>query len=177
MRLAVLSGIASACAVTAMVAQAPPTTPTDTPLTLIGCLQGDGSEKSPWVLARTVLPPPPGSFGRGAGGGGGGRGAGAPPAGRGDGRGAAPGGAAPGGAAPAAGAAGGGRAAGPPPAPPPPPPQPPVDLRLTGIDLTPWRGMRVQVDGTLGPAGKGTGAAGLQEFKMTAARSAYGLCP
>jgi hypothetical protein len=52
-----------------------------------------------------------------------------------------------------------------------------VDLRLTGVDLTPWRGMRVQVDGTLGPAGKGTGVAGLQEFRMTAARSAYGLCP
>jgi hypothetical protein len=51
-----------------------------------------------------------------------------------------------------------------------------VDLRLTGIDLSPWRGMRVQVDGMLGPAGKGTGAAGLQEFKLTAARSAWGLC-
>jgi hypothetical protein len=170
MRLAVLSGIAIACTATALVAQAPAATPTDTPLTLIGCLQGDGSEKSPWVLARTVLPPPPGSF-RGAGPGGG-RGAGAPPAGRGDGRGAAPGG-----GAPAAGGAGAGRGPGAPPPPPPPPPQPPVDLRLTGIDLSPWRGMRIQVDGTLGPAGKGVGAAGLQEFKLTAARSAWGLCP
>jgi hypothetical protein len=50
-------------------------------------------------------------------------------------------------------------------------------LRLTGIDLSPWRGMRIQVDGTLGAPGKGTGVAGLQEFKLTAARSAWGLCP
>jgi hypothetical protein len=172
MRLAVFSGIAIACAATAMVAQAPPTTPTDTPLTLIGCLRGDGSAANPWVLAGTVLPPPPGSFTAGRGGGGG-RGAGAP-AGRGDGRGAAPD--AGRGAAPGAGAAGGGRAAAPPP-PPPPPPQPPVDLRLTGIDLAPWRAMRIQVDGTLGARGTGAGAAGLQELRLTAARSAYGLCP
>ena len=40
------------------------------------------------------------------------------------------------------------------PAPPPPPPAP-IDVRVQGIDLTPWRGYRVQIEGALTPAGAG----------------------
>jgi hypothetical protein len=43
---------------------------------------------------------------------------------------------------------------------------------LAGIDLTPWRNMFVEIEGTLGPRP----ASGLQEFRVTTARSAYGDC-
>src|SRR5207247_3484629 len=109
---------------------------------------------------------------RGAGDGRGAAGGGAPGAGR---EGGAPGGA-PGagreGGAPG-GAPGAGRAAAPPaaaPAPPPPPPAP-IDLRLAGLDMTPWRGYRVQVEGTMGPAG---GA--MRTFNAISARSVYNTC-
>ena len=149
-----------------------------------GCLQGNGSEASPWVLRGAVLPNPPappaaagggrGAVAPGAGGGGGGAGARGDGGGRGDGAGAA-------GQPPAGGgrgAAGGGgrggdagRGAAPAPAP-APPAQPPVDLRLTGVDMTPWRNMFVEIDGTLGARP----ATGLREFQVSQARSAYGDC-
>jgi hypothetical protein len=149
MKLAVLGGLAVICAATAIVAaQAPPTE--QQTQTVIGCVRGEGTAQAPWVLAGVVIPPAPAP---GAGrGGGGGRGAGGG-----------------GGRAGGAGREGGG----PPPAAaaptPPPPPPPPIDLRITGIDLTPWAGYRAQIEGTMGPAG---GA--MREFKATSARSVFG---
>lgn len=147
-------------------AQAPST------VKVLGCLQGDGSEGKPWILAGTALPPPPppvapaaqaGGRGDGARGGaaaGGGRGGGAP-----------------GGGAPAGGGRGGrgGGGRGGAAAAPAPPPQPVeiIDLRLTGgMDLTPWRNMRIEVEGTLGAKP----ATGLQELNVTFARSVQGVC-
>ena len=89
-----------------------------------------------------VVIPPPAPA-AGRGGAGGGRGAG---------RGAG---------APGAGREGGG-----------PPPPAPIDLRITGIDLTPWRGTRTQVEGTMGAPG---GA--LRPFAAQCARSVFGTCP
>ena len=163
MKLAVFSGIAFACAVTALAAQNQGAAgASQQQVTLIGCLQGDGSEARPWVLAGTVLPPPPpppGAAGRGGRGGRGGDGA-AGRGGRGDG-------------APGRGGAGAGRGAGAPPAAPPPPDPPKVSLRLLDVNMTPWRDMRVQLDGTLGPAPAGSA---MREFHVTAARSAVGPC-
>lgn len=148
MKLAVLGGVAAICAATAIVgAQAPAT---EQAQTVIGCLRGEGTTQSPWVLAGVVIPPPAAPAGRG--GAGGGRG--------GAGRGGAPGAGREGGAPPPAAA----------PAPAPPPPAP-IDLRLAGLDMTPWRGYRVQVDGTMGPAG---GA--MRTFNATTARSVYNTC-
>jgi hypothetical protein len=148
MKLAVLGGVAVICAATAIVA-AQQAAPTDQTQTVIGCVRGDGTTQAPWVLAGVVIPPAPAAgAGRGGGGGrGGGRGAGAPGAGR------------EGGGPPPAAAA---------PAPPPPPPAP-IDLRITGLDLTPWRGYRTQVEGTMGAPG---GA--MREFKAQSARSVFG---
>jgi hypothetical protein len=70
------------------------------------------------------------------------------------------------------GGAGAGRGAAPAAAAPAPAPQPPVDLQLTDIDMTPWRNMFVEVEGTVGARP----ATGLREFKVSAARSAYGDC-
>jgi len=146
MKLAVLGGMAAICAATAIVA-AQQAAPTDQTQTVIGCVRGDGTAQAPWVLAGVVIPPAP-AAGAGRGGGrGGGRGAGAPGAGR------------EGGGPPPAAAA---------PAPPPPPPAP-IDLRITGLDLTPWRGYRTQVEGTMGAPG---GA--MREFKAQSARSVFG---
>jgi hypothetical protein len=150
MKIAVLCGVAAICAASAIVeAQAPAT---DQSQTVIGCLRGEGTAQAPWVLAGVVIPPPAPAGRGGAGGGGGrggaGRGAGAPGAGR------------EGGAPPAAAA----------PAPPPPPPAP-IDLRLAGLDMTPWRGYRVQVEGTMGPAG---GA--MRTFNALSARSVFNTC-
>src|SRR5580765_1190403 len=145
MKLAVLGGVAVICAATAIVA-AQQAAPTDQTQTVIGCVRGDGTAQAPWVLAGVVIPPAP-AAGAGRGGGrGGGRGAGAPGAGR------------EGGGPPPAAAA---------PAPPPPPPAP-IDLRITGLDLTPWRGYRTQVEGTMGAPG---GA--MREFKALSARSVF----
>jgi hypothetical protein len=148
MKLAVLGGVAVICAATAIVA-AQQAAPTDQTQTVIGCVRGEGTAQAPWVLAGVVIPPAPAAgAGRGGGGGrGGGRGAGAPGAGR------------EGGGPPPAAAA---------PAPPPPPPAP-IDLRITGLDLTPWRGYRTQVEGTMGAPG---GA--MREFKAQSARSVFG---
>jgi hypothetical protein len=160
MKLAVLGGMAAICAATAIVAAQAPAS-TDQTQTIIGCLKGEGTAQSPWMLTGVVIPPPaPANAGRG-GGAGGGRGAGR----GGDGRGAgAPG------AGREGGAPGGGRAAAPPaaaPAPPPPPPAP-IDVRINGLDMTPWRGYRVQIEGTLSPAGGGT-----RTITAMSARSVY----
>ena len=148
MKLAVFCGAAVICAATAIVvAQAPPAEQTQT---IIGCVRGEGTAQAPWVLAGVVIPPAPAAgAGRGGGGGrGAGRGAGAP----------------------------GAPAGGPPPAPPvaapPPPPPAPIDLRITGLDLTPWRGGRTQIEGTMGAPG---GA--LRPFAANSARSVFGTCP
>src|SRR5215813_1775731 len=124
MKLAVLGGAAVICAAAAIVAaQAPAEQQTQT---VIGCVKGEGTAQSPWMLTGVVIPPAPApGAGRGGGGGRGGR-----------------------------GAAGGGReGGGPPPAAAPtplPPPPPPIDLRIAGLDMTPWRGYRAQVEGTMG---------------------------
>ena len=145
MKLAVLGGVAAICAATAIVAAQ---APAPTEQTVIGCLRGEGTAQAPWVLAGVVIPPPAPAGGRG-GGGRGGRGAGAPGAGR--------------------------EGGGPPPvvapAPPPPPPPAPIDLRLAGLDMTPWRGYRVQVEGTMGAPG---GA--MRTFNAQSARSVYNTC-
>src|SRR4029077_4690088 len=145
MKLAVLGGVAVICAATAIVA-AQQAAPTEQPQTLIGCVKGEGTTQSPWVLAGVVIPPAP-APGAGRGGGGG----------RGGGRGAAGAGREGGGPPPAAA-----------PAPPAPPPAP-IDLRITGLDLTPWAGYRAPVEGTMGQAG---GA--MREFKALSARSVFG---
>jgi len=159
-----------AAALTAVVFQ---TAQAQTPETVKvrGCLAGNGSDQNPWTLKGAVLPAPPiPAPAPGGGGGGGGRGGGAA-GGGGRGGGAGQGG------APADGARGAGGAGrgGPPPAAaaaPAAPTQPPVDLRLMGIDMTPWRNMFVEIEGTLGPRP----ATGLRELKVSAARSAYGDC-
>jgi hypothetical protein len=124
-------------------------TPSET-IKVRGCLLGNGSTENPWSLKSAVLPAPP---------------APAPAGGRGDGGGDAAGR----GAAPADDGRGAAAAPAPPPA---PPAQPPVDLRLSGIDMSPWRNMFVEVEGTLGPRP----ASGLREFQVTFAHSAYGDC-
>ena len=157
MKLAMLGGAIAFCAATAIVA-AQQAAPTDQTQTVLGCLKGEGTAQSPWVLAGVVIPPPAppgrGGFGGGGGagrGGGGGRGGGA--------------------GAPGAGREGGGpppAAAAPAPAPPPPAP---IDLRIVGMDMTPWRGYRVQIEGTLSPAG-----GGMRTVTATSARSVYNTC-
>ena len=148
MKLAMLGGVVAICAATAIVA-AQQAAPAEQTQTILGCLKGEGTAQSPWMLTGVVIPPPaPANAGRGGGGGrGGGRGAGAPGAGR------------EGGGPPPAAA----------PAPPPPPPAP-IDVRINGLDMTPWRGYRVQIEGTLSPAG------GARTITAISARSVYNTC-
>jgi hypothetical protein len=149
MKLAILGGVAAICAATAIVAAQAPAT--DQTQTVLGCLKGEGTTQSPWVLAGVVIPPPaPANAGRGGGGGG-----------RGGGRGAGGGAGREGGGPPPAAA----------PAPPPPPPAP-IDLRIVGLDMTPWRGYRVQIEGTLSPAG----GQGMRTVTALSARSVYNTC-
>jgi len=158
MKLTILGIIVSAVTTFAL-QTSPAKTPSET-IKVRGCLLGNGSTENPWSLKGVILPAPPAPAPAGGRGDGGGRGAGGG-RGRGDaaGRGAAP--------------VDGDRGAAAAPAPPPAPPaQPPVDLRLTGIDMTPWRNMFVEVEGTLGPRP----ASGLREFQVTFAHSAYGDC-
>jgi hypothetical protein len=148
MKLAMLGGVVAICAATAIVAAQQPA-PAETQ-TIIGCLKGEGTAQSPWMLTGVVIPPPApagrgGGGGRGAGRGGG---AGAPAAGR------------EGGGPPPAAAA---------PAPPAPPPAP-IDVRIAGMDMTPWRGYRVQIEGALSPAG------GARTITAASARSVYNTC-
>jgi hypothetical protein len=189
--------VAIVCAV-ALVAAQTGSAQAPTTVKVLGCLQGDGSDAKPWVLAGAALPPPPaavpagggpgggGGGGRGGGRGGGGGGAGAPGAGAppvagappangappaAGGQGAGPGG---GGGRGGGGRGGGGRGGGGGGAPPAPaPPVQLVDLRLTGgMDMKPWQNMRVEVEGTLGAKS----ASGLQELSVTYARSVQGVC-
>src|SRR5262245_17460 len=124
---------------------------TGEPIKVRACLQGNGSAENPWSLRGVVLPAPAGAApaapqgGRGDGGVRGGGGAGR---GRGGDEAAQPG-AAGGRGAPAGGRGGDGARGAAPAAAPAPPSQPPVDLRLTGLDLTPWRNMFVEVEGVL----------------------------
>ena len=115
-------------------------TPAEPIVKVRGCLLGNGSNENPWSLHSVVLPSPPSTpaAAPGARGDGGARGAGG--AGRGDGAGQGRG------AAGAGRGGDGGRGAAP-----AAPPQPPVDLRLTGIDMSPWHNMFVEVEGKLGP--------------------------
>jgi hypothetical protein len=156
--------ISTAFAEQAGFSQAPTTT-----VKVIGCLQGDGSDEKPWLLSGVAIPAPPTPAPAGGGGGGAGRG------GRGGG-GGAPGGADAGAGAPAAGGGRGGRGGAAPAAPAPPPPPPPVplvDLRLTGgMNMSIWRGMKIEVEGTLGARP----ATGLREFRAASARSVQGIC-
>src|SRR5688572_16753550 len=150
------------------------------PVKVIGCLQGDGSEQKPWFISGVALPAP--APAAAPGGGGGGRGGGRGGAAAGAGAGAAPAGAAPGGAAAggagaagagAGGAGGGGRGGGAAAPVPPPAPVPLVDLRLAGgMDMSAWRGMKIEVEGTLGQKP----ATGLQDINITSARSVQGVC-
>ena len=166
----VLLGVGVICVTMVLVAQTG-SAQTPTTVRVLGCLQGDGSEAKPWVLAGTALPPPPPpvpppNAQAGGRGGRGGRG------------GDAPAGGAPAGDAPAGGGRGGrggGGRGGAAAAAPVAPPQPVeiIDLRLTGgMDMTLWRNMRVEVEGTLGPKP----ATGLRELNVTFARSAQGVC-
>ena len=148
--------------------------PSPMPVKVLGCLQGDGSEQKPWFISGVALPAPvpsaaPGGGGRGGGrgGGGGGAAAGAP---AGAAPGAAPGAAAGGGQA---GGRGGGRGGGAAAPAVPAAPVPLVDLLLTGgINMSAWRGMKIEVEGTLAPKP----ATGLQEIRITSARSVQGVC-
>ena len=137
MKLAVLGGAIAICAATA-IATAQQAAPADQTQTILGCLKGEGTAQSPWMLTGVVIPPPaPAGAGRGGAGRGGGR-----------------------------------EGGGPPPAPTPPPPPPaPIDVRINGLDMTPWRGYRVQVEGTLSPAGGGT-----RTIAAVSARSVYNTC-
>ena len=175
MRLTILAIIAIVITVVVMPQPASAQAPTEI-IKVRGCLVGTGpADATLWSLRGVFLPAPPAPPAA-AGGGGGGRGAaggrggqGAPPAdaagrgggGRGDAGGQPP-------------AAGGGRGAGggAPAAAPAPPPQPPVDLALNGLDLSPWRNMFVEVEGTVGPRP----ATGMRQFQVNSARSAYGEC-
>ena len=56
----------------------------------------------------------------------------------------------------------------------------PSDYRVTGIDMTPWLGLRVRVEGTLVPApatGAVAGVSILPEIRATAVSSIWGTCP
>jgi len=170
MKLTILGIIVMAVTTFALQTTGPAQTPPET-IKVRGCLLGNGSTENPWSLKSVVLPAPPSAAPAGPGGG---RGDGA---GRGTGGGRGRGDAAGQGGAPADGFGGnGGRGTAPPastPATPAPPPtQPPVDLRLTGIDMSPWRNMFVEVEGALGPRP----ASGPREFQVSFAHSAYGDC-
>jgi hypothetical protein len=141
----VLSGAAVAAFAGITLRAQAPSTPAGQTVKVLGCLHGDGSKDSPWVLAGAVLPPPPGAFA--------GRGAPAPGGGRGGREGGAPQ------AAPAP--------------PPPPPPQPPVNLKLMDVNMQPWRGMKVEVEGTLGPEASGSA---MRELHVMTAHNVQGTC-
>jgi hypothetical protein len=170
MKLTVLGSVVFVAAVASGLAAQGPNA-ANTERTIMGCVAGDGSDASPWMLTGVIIYPPaaaPAGGGRGAGrgaGGGGGRGGGGAP-----GAAEAPAeGPPPAGGAPAAGGqGGGGRGArgGAPAAPagPPPPPPPPQSFKLTGINMVPWNHMRAEVTGT------GTNA----DFKVRDVRSMFG---
>src|SRR5262249_22757969 len=102
MKLAAASVVAAVCVITLFGLQSSFAQTSPEPITVRGCLQGEGTNDSPWMLANAALPAPPAAAP--AGGGGGGRGGGGRGGAGGPGAGAAPGGGAP----PAGAAAGGG---------------------------------------------------------------------
>src|ERR1700733_3306274 len=124
MKFIVLGSAVFVAAVSAgLAAQAP--NAANTERTIMGCVKGDGSDATPWMLTDVIIPlptPPPAAGGGGRGGGRGGRGAaaadapaeGPPPAGGGGaagGRGGGRGGSGRPGGGPAAGRRSGGRGA------------------------------------------------------------------
>jgi hypothetical protein len=44
-------------------------------------------------------------------------------------------------------------------------------VRINGLDMAPWRGYRVQIEGTLSPAG-----GGVRTINAISARSVYNTC-
>ena len=87
MKLTVLGSVVFVAAVASGLAAQGPNA-ANTERTIMGCVAGDGSDASPWMLAGVIIYPPaapaPAGGGRGAGrgaGGGGGRGGGGTPAG------------------------------------------------------------------------------------------------
>jgi hypothetical protein len=56
----------------------------------------------------------------------------------------------------------------------------PTNYRVTGMNMTPWLGMRVKVEGQVVPApaaGTATGTNALPEIKATRVSSIWGTCP
>jgi hypothetical protein len=54
----------------------------------------------------------------------------------------------------------------------------PTNYRVTGVNLTPWLGMRVRVEGALVQPRQGaTGVEALPEIKATRVTSTWGTCP
>jgi hypothetical protein len=58
MKLAILGGVVAICATTAIVA-AQQAAPADQSQTIIGCLKGEGTAQSPWMLTGVVIRPGP----------------------------------------------------------------------------------------------------------------------
>jgi hypothetical protein len=53
----------------------------------------------------------------------------------------------------------------------------PTSYRVTGINLSPWLGMRVKVQGTVIPARPAADPKALPEIKATLVHSTWGTCP
>jgi hypothetical protein len=56
----------------------------------------------------------------------------------------------------------------------------PTNYRVTGVNMTPWLGLRVKVEGTVVSApttGASIGANALPELKATRVTSIWGTCP
>ena len=144
MKLAVLAGAVAMCGATAIAAAQQPS-PAEQTQTILGCVKGEGTLQSPWMLTGVVIPAPvPANAGRGVGAGGRGgvgRGGGASREDR-----------APAAVTPAL-------------------PPAPIDVRISGMDMTSWRGYRVQVEGIVSPAG-----AGARTINAVTARSVYNTC-
>jgi hypothetical protein len=168
MKLTVLGSVVFVAAVTSGLAAQGPNA-ANTERTIMGCVAGDGSDASPWMLTGVIIPvPPPAPAGGGRGGGGrggGGRaGGGAPGAAGAPAEGPPPAGGPPAAAGQGGGGRGGRGGAPAAPAGPPPPPPPPQSFKLTGINMTPWNHMRAEVTGT------GTNG----DFKVVDVRSMFG---
>src|SRR5688572_1867376 len=52
-----------------------------------------------------------------------------------------------------------------------------TNYRVTGINLTPWRGMRVKIQGTVSTRGASADPKALPEIKATLVHSTWGTCP
>src|ERR1044071_4097924 len=70
MKLAVLGGAVAICGATAIAAAQQPA-PAEQTQTILGCVKGEGTLQSPWMLTDVVIPAPvPANAGRGVGAGG-----------------------------------------------------------------------------------------------------------